>query len=182
MQHFIKVKFRRFLAVIWHCRDRIDYKIRKHNTRPVLCATVYYRRTIVSRYILLSNWKQLRVFKIAKFEFKVTIYYGLWAKCTLLWPLKYITQAGCLSHTSEIEFITCRPIRLSHYHISCLVTFVSKALWYRTFKKLDCSLIWNFYRMYHSIQSSNCANFMKINGQFFARGQNVLYNTQVLRL
>ena len=40
-------------------------------------------------------------------------------------------------------------------------TFVSKALWYRTFKKLDCSLIWNFYRMYHSIHSSNCANFMK---------------------
>ena len=30
-------------------------------------------------------------------------------------------------------------------------TFVSKALRYRTFKKLDCSLIWNFYRMYHSI-------------------------------
>ena len=40
-------------------------------------------------------------------------------------------------------------------------TFVSKALWYRTFKKLDCSLIWNFYRIYHSIHSSNSANFMK---------------------
>ena len=41
------------------------------------------------------------------------------------------------------------------------LTFVSKSLWYRTFKKLDCSLIWNFYRMYQSIHSSNCANFMK---------------------
>ena len=28
-------------------------------------------------------------------------------------------------------------------------------------KKLDCSLIWNFHRMYHSIHSLNCVNFMK---------------------
>ena len=33
------------------------------------------------------------------------------------------------------------------------------ALWYRTLKKLDCSLIWNFYRMYLSIHSSNCAKW-----------------------
>ena len=45
-------------------------------------------------------------------------------------------------------------------------TFVSKALWYRTFEKPDCSLIWNLYRMYQSIHPSNCANFMKINVQF----------------
>ena len=25
--------------------------------------------------------------KIAQFEFKVTVHYGLWAKCTQLWPL-----------------------------------------------------------------------------------------------
>ena len=30
MQFFIKVKFRRHLAVIGHCRAWIDYKIRKH--------------------------------------------------------------------------------------------------------------------------------------------------------
>ena len=40
-------------------------------------------------------------------------------------------------------------------------TFVSKALWYRIFKQLDCSLIWNFHRMYQSIHSSNSAYFMK---------------------
>ena len=55
--------------------------------------------------------------------------------------------------------------KLHHAPSACRInghhTFVSKALWYRTFKKLDCSLIWNFYRMYHSIHSSNCANFMK---------------------
>ena len=34
-----------------------------------------------------SNWKQFQVFKIATFEFNVTVYYGLWAKCTQLWPL-----------------------------------------------------------------------------------------------
>ena len=54
VQYFIKVKFRRLLAVIWHCRARIDYKIRKHySTR--FGTTAYYRRTIVSRYILLST-------------------------------------------------------------------------------------------------------------------------------
>ena len=31
--------------------------------------------------------KQFLVFKIAKFEFKVTVHYGLWAKCTQLRPL-----------------------------------------------------------------------------------------------
>ena len=30
VQYFIKVKFRRLLAVIGHCRASIDYKIRKH--------------------------------------------------------------------------------------------------------------------------------------------------------
>ena len=30
MQYFIKVKFRRLLAVIGHCQVWIDYKIRKH--------------------------------------------------------------------------------------------------------------------------------------------------------
>ena len=39
--------------------------------------------------------------------------------------------------------------------------FVSKALWHRTFKKLDGSLIFNLFRMYQSIYSSNSANFMK---------------------
>ena len=115
MQYFIKVKFRRLLAVIGHCRAWTDYKIRKHYstcfgrysvgsedargpwttdfpggpappfsflylpflpflsvsrgpfssgapghcppmppTRYATGATAYYRRTIVSRYILLS--------------------------------------------------------------------------------------------------------------------------------
>ena len=35
-----------------------------------------------------SNWKQFQVFKIAKFEVNVTVYYILRAKCTQLWPLK----------------------------------------------------------------------------------------------
>ena len=33
------------------------------------------------------SWKQYQVFKIAKLKFKVTVQYGLWAKCTQLWPL-----------------------------------------------------------------------------------------------
>ena len=33
-----------------------------------------------------SNWKQFHVFKIVKFESKVTVHYDLWAKCTQLDP------------------------------------------------------------------------------------------------
>ena len=28
-------------------------------------------------------------FQVEKFEFKVTVHYGLWVKCTQLWLLKY---------------------------------------------------------------------------------------------
>ena len=28
--------------------------------------------------------KKIKVFKVAKFEFKVTVHYGLWAKCNQL--------------------------------------------------------------------------------------------------
>ena len=39
------------------------------------------------KLFLYSNWKQLHVFKIVKFEFKVTVHDGPWAKCTQLWLL-----------------------------------------------------------------------------------------------
>ena len=46
------------------------------------------RRLFFSTLFFYSNWKQFQVVKIAKFEFKVTVHYDLWAKCTQLWPLK----------------------------------------------------------------------------------------------
>ena len=64
-----------------------------------------------------------------------------------------------------------------------VITFVSKALWYRTFKKTrllpDLKLLQNVPQ--HSLFKL-CKFHEKINGQFFARGQNVLYNAQILRL
>ena len=55
MQYFIKVKFRRLLAVIWHCRARTDYKIRKHYS------------THFGRYCLLStNHRESIYFAIKK--------------------------------------------------------------------------------------------------------------------
>ena len=55
------------------------------------------------------------------------------------------------------------PLKVSYLRgtISNCLTFASLVLWYRTFKKLDCSLIWNFCRMCQTIHSSNCANFME---------------------
>ena len=37
-------------------------------------------------FTLIEN--NFRFFKIAKFEFKVTVHHGVWAKCTQMWPLK----------------------------------------------------------------------------------------------
>ena len=48
-----------------------------------------FRKTINSRNSLISYWNQFQVFEIVKFEFKVTVHYGLWAKCTQLWSLKF---------------------------------------------------------------------------------------------
>ena len=46
----------------------------------------FLRKTIGSNksFTLIEN--NFRFFKIAKFEFKVTVHYSLWAKCTQLWP------------------------------------------------------------------------------------------------
>ena len=42
-----------------------------------------------------------RFFKIARFEFKVTVHCSLWAKCTQLWPLN--------KHNSALHFIIPVP-------------------------------------------------------------------------
>ena len=83
------------------------------------------------------------------FEFRIT--FSMWHKHDLTY---------CINATyRNLSQDTVRSVIKDAWNVSN--TFVSKALWYTTFKKLDCSLIWNFYRMYHSIHSSNCANFMK---------------------
>ena len=90
---------------------------------------------------------------------------------------KWIFDFKKIHNSTEINKISCRIKHLAQ------ITLVSKALWYRTFKKIDCSLIWNFNRMYQTIHSSNLSKFHeKINGQFFARGQNVLYNASSIEV
>ena len=61
----------------------------KSNKNPSLL----FRRTIGSNSsFTLLNWKQFLVFKIAKFEFIVTVHYSLWAKCIQLWSLNIRPQ------------------------------------------------------------------------------------------
>ena len=52
-----------------------------------VCLFVWFFSKLLGQIIFYSNRKKIQVFKIAKFEFKVTDC-GLWAKCTQLWPLK----------------------------------------------------------------------------------------------
>ena len=50
--------------------------------KPVAFFSQHYRLI----WFFYSNVKQFQIFKIAKFEFKETLHYHLWPKCTQLWP------------------------------------------------------------------------------------------------
>ena len=60
------------------------------------------------------------MFKIAKFEFKVTVRYSLWAKCTQLWPLK-----SCCITVLAPKYTLC----LLQIWSSKLVAFYKRALY-----------------------------------------------------
>ena len=51
----------------------------------------FFRKTIGSNiFFFYSNWKQFQVFKLEKFEFKITVRYGLFVKCTQLRPVNVV--------------------------------------------------------------------------------------------
>ena len=79
---------------------------------------------------LYSNWKQFQVFKIAKFEFKVTVHYSLWAKCTKLWPLNCVIVASCLK-SKLILFVSSsfKPVRYIILLFKPITPWVSLSYW-----------------------------------------------------
>ena len=48
------------------------------------------QRSVSQENAFKKEQKRLQVFKIAKFEFKVRVHYGQWAKCAQLWPLNML--------------------------------------------------------------------------------------------
>ena len=42
---------------------------------------------------------------IAKFEFKVAVLYGQWAKCAQLWPLKVFSNKSCKGHAKCLSLL-----------------------------------------------------------------------------
>ena len=60
------------------------------------------------KWFFYSNWKQFREFEIPKFEFKVTVHYGLWTKCTQLW----LTYLRLLEKYYRIFRFWCPSINL----------------------------------------------------------------------
>ena len=53
-------------------------------------------------FLFYSNWKQCQVLKIAKSEFKVTVHYSLWVKCTVtltpwikFWMMQVRSYTAC---------------------------------------------------------------------------------------
>ena len=56
----------------------------------------FFRKVIIGSNNSFT-WKHFQVFKIAKFEFKVTVHYGLCTKCSQLWALRglaFSTEGG----------------------------------------------------------------------------------------
>ena len=69
----------------------------------------FFHKTIGSYHFFYSNWKQFQFFKIAKFEFKVTVHYGLWKKGPSFDPLKDV----CVyNHFSQLHTETYWKILL----------------------------------------------------------------------
>ena len=55
-----------------------------------------------------NNWKQFQVFKKAKFEFKVTVHYGLWENASSCDPLiqihsRFNTPVIVMLHTDDLK-------------------------------------------------------------------------------
>ena len=77
-----------------------------------------------------SNWKQLQVFKTAKFEFKVTIDYGLWAKRTQLWSRN---ERRWFFWPKTIQLLSCSSFTSLHA-VHLLLTEMTRG------KRTSCSL------------------------------------------
>ena len=94
MQYFIKVKFRRLLAVIGHCRASIDYKIRKHYST---------RFGILLRTIDEPSWVDIFCYQTRPWLEKIS----LWTKrCAAfghtVWGCYYINFGGKLIYTARL--------------------------------------------------------------------------------
>ena len=105
MQSFIKVKFRRLLAVIGHCRSWIDYKIWKHCSTRFGCCCVLstnYRESIVFCY--QSRWNQ-KMFVIAQGTKKKKMFMFV---CTFsIDPKFWKTWAACSFFFFFLESLVC---------------------------------------------------------------------------
>ena len=82
--------------------------------------TFFFRKTIGSNnsFTRIKKTKQNKtkqVFKIAKFEFKVTAHCSLWAKCTQMWPLK-CTFLHYSCHDSKSFFRSAFQITFVRLH------------------------------------------------------------------
>ena len=58
------------------------------------------------KYFFYFNWKHFQLFKIAQFEFKVTVIYGLWEHTQLLTPLHTRVSKSSMQIIQFGEWIT----------------------------------------------------------------------------
>ena len=72
-----------------------------------------------------------------KFEFKVTVHYGLWAKCTQLWPLKCVEAMWI--YTSWVGIGHYESMQFSHFTIMC--TAISWSCLYKFWLPWSTSII-----------------------------------------
>ena len=64
-------------------KDRFLKKMLLKEQKPV----AFFSQDCRLKNFFYSNWKQFQAFKITNFDLKITVHYGLWAKCTSCDPL-----------------------------------------------------------------------------------------------
>ena len=103
-----------------------------------------FRKTIRSNISFTLIIELFWGFKIARFEFKVTmvtvgLHYGLWAKCTQLWPLNLEPRLIRLESKNPFAHNYATQIMwLTAHHISFLLKGVLDCTSYPKTPKLAC--------------------------------------------
>ena len=122
----------------------------------------FWCKTIYKPIILLLLFQ---AFKLAKFEFNVTVNYGLWAICTQLWPLVHASKgilnlpALCLHLCSP--FHQNRQVKI-HHHFTLF--FLSILI---TIHRLEIKVEWRLTTLIYFCRSKSLSN--KQNNKTFKR-------------
>ena len=123
MQYFIKVKFRRLLAVIGHRQAWIDYKIRKHcSTRfgRFCVLSTNHRESIYFAIKLKSAEQMLQYAQIFPFFEGLIKSQAFWYSSLHVWFLLLRSEVDVEVDVAIFKYFSFKPSRKIHVQLTCV--------------------------------------------------------------